>query len=106
MYEEVLAYITAIAPSLATVVTAILMFIKIIAATRDMTSKLNNDADKKITEAMNSMYAHVATLQNEVKKVTDSNEIAQIKEQNKKLLEELEESKRLNAELLAKLNMR
>lgn len=106
MYEQVVTYITAIAPSLATVITAILMFIKIIASTRSMVASLKDDTAKKLNEAMDAQYATMCTLKEEVKKVTDSNEIAQLKEQYSRVLADLEEVMKTNAELLAKLNQR
>lgn len=106
MYEQIVTYITAIAPSLATVITAILMFIKIIASTRSMVASLKDDTQKKLKEAMDSQYATMCTLKEEVKKVTDSNEIAQLKEQYKLLLADMEEVMKTNAELVAKLNQR
>lgn len=106
MYEQIVTYITAIAPSLATVITAILMFIKIIASTRQMVNSLSHDTEKKLNEAMDAQYATMCTLKDEVKKVTDSNEIAQLKEQYSRVLADLEEVMKQNAELLAKLNMK
>lgn len=106
MYEQILTYITAIAPSLATVVTAIVMFVRIITATREMCSGLRKDTEKKLTEAMDAQYAHMATLSEAVRKVTDSNEIQQIKTQYTECMKELEVLTRQNAELLAKLEQR
>ncbi len=104
MYEEIVMYVTAIAPSLATVVTAIAMFIKIISRTKEMAASLKDDTQKKLKEAMDAQYALMETLKQEIKRVTDSNEIAQIKEQYKQVQKELQEVIRQNAELLAKLN--
>ena len=97
-------YITAIAPSLATVVTAIAMFLKIISRTKEMAASLKDDTQKKLKEALDAQYALMETLKQEVKRVTDSNELAQIKEQYKQVQKELQEVIRQNAELLAKLN--
>lgn len=99
-------YITAIAPSLATVITAIAMFIKIVSSTKEMAASLKDDTQKKLQEAMDAQYALLETLKEEIKRVTDSNEIAQIKEQYKQVQSDLQELTRQNAELLAKLNMR
>lgn len=104
MYEEIVMYITAIAPSLATVVTAIAMFLKIISRTKEMAASLKDDTQKKLKEALDAQYALMETLKQEVKRVTDSNELAQIKEQYKQVQKELQEVIRQNAELLAKLN--
>lgn len=104
MYEEIVMYITAIAPSLATVVTAIAMFLKIISRTKEMAASLKDDTQKKLKEALDAQYALMETLKQEVKRVTDSNEIAQLKEQYKQVQKELQEVIRQNAELLAKLN--
>ena len=102
MYEQVVTYITAIAPSLATVVTAVAMFIKIVTRTREMTEGLKHNADEQaaITKAQ------VEELKAAVKQVTDSNEIAVIKEENAQLRKDMQEVIRLNAELQAKLNQR
>lgn len=97
-------YITAIAPSLATVVTAIAMFLKIISRTKEMAASLKDDTQKKLKEALDAQYALMETLKQEVKRVTDSNELAQLKEQYKQVQKELQEVIRQNAELLAKLN--
>lgn len=106
MYEQVLTYITAIAPSLATVITAIVMFLRIVSATREMCGSLRKDTETKLTEAMNAQYAHMATLSDAVKQVTDSNELKQIKEQYKECMAQLEQLTKQNAELIAKLNQR
>ena len=106
MYEQIIMYVTAIAPSLATVVTAIAMFIKIVSRTKEMATSLKDDTQKKLQEAIDAQYALMETLKEEVKRVTDSNEIAQIKEQYKQVQKDLQELTRQNAELLAKLNAR
>ena len=106
MYEQIVMYITAIAPSLATVVTAIAMFIKIVSRTKEMAASLKDDAQKKLQEAMDAQYALLETLKEEIKRITDSNEMAQMKEQYARVMSELEDLTRQNAELLAKLNMR
>lgn len=106
MYEQVVMYITAIAPSLATVVTAIAMFVKIISRTREMSDSLRGETEKKIDEMMAAHYAQMQTLNYEVKRVCDSSELQQMKEQYAQLQRELQEVVRMNAELLAKLNDR
>lgn len=106
MYEQIVMYVTAIAPSFATVVTAIAMFIKIVSRTKEMTASLKDDTQKKLAEVMDAQYALMETLKQEIKRVTDSNEITQIKEQYKQVQSDLQELTRQNAELLAKLNMR
>lgn len=106
MYEQIVMYITAIAPSLATVVTAIAMFLKIISRTKEMAASLKDDTQKKLQEAIDAQYALMETLKQEVKRVTDSNELCQCKEQYKQVQKELQEVIRQNAELLAILNMR
>lgn len=106
MYEQIVMYITAIAPSLATVVTAIAMFIKIVSRTKEMAASLKDDTQKKLQEAMDAQCALLETLKEEIKRVTDSNELAQMKEQYARVMSELEELTRQNAELLAKLNQR
>ena len=106
MYEQIVMYITAIAPSFATVVTAIAMFIKMVSRTKEMAASLKYDTQKKLQEAMEAQYALLETLKEEIKRVTDSNELAQIKEQYKQVQSDLQELTRQNAELLAKLNAR
>lgn len=106
MYEQIITLVTAIAPAASTIVASIVMFCRIIGRTKEMTDTLKGDTQKKITDAMNTQYAQIATLQEAVKEVTNSNEIAQIKEQYKRLQAEMEEMNKLNAQLLAKLNMR
>lgn len=106
MYEQIVMYITAIAPSLATVVTAIAMFLKIISRTKEMAASLKDDTQKKLKEALDAQYALMETLKQEVKRVTDSNELCECKEQYKQVQKELQEVIRQNAELLAILNVR
>lgn len=106
MYEQIVMYITAIAPSLATVITAIAMFIKIVSRTKEMAASLKDDTQKKLREAMDAQYVLLETLKAEVKRVTDSNELRQCKEQYKQVQADLQELTRQNAELLAKLNAR
>lgn len=106
MYEQIITMITAIAPAASTIVASIVMFCRIIGRTKEMTENLKGDTQKKLTEAMQAQCAQMETLQTVVKEVTNSNEIAQIKEQYKRLREEMEEMNKLNAQLLAKLNMR
>ena len=105
MYEQVVMYITAIAPSLATVIAAITMFLKIVSRTKEMAASLKDDTQKKLKEALDAQYALMETLKQEVKRVTDSNELSQCKEQYKQVQKELQEVIRQNAELLAKLNV-
>ena len=103
MYEQIVMYITAIAPSLATVIAAITMFLKIVSRTKEMAASLKDDTQKKLKEALDAQYALMETLKEEVKRVTDSNELCQCKEQYKEVQKELQEVIRQNAELLAKL---
>ena len=104
MYEQIVMYITAIAPSLATVVTAIAMFIKIISRTKEMAASLKDDTQKKLKEAMDAQYALLEALKQEVKRMTDSSELCQCREQYKQVQKELQEVIRQNAELLARRN--
>ena len=99
-------YITAIAPSLATIIAAITMFLKIISRTKEMAASLKDDTQKKLQEALDAQYALIETLKQEIKRVTDSNELCQCKEQYKEVQKELQEVIRQNAELLAMLNTR
>ena len=105
MYEQIVMYITAIAPSLATVIAAITMFLKIVSRTKEMAASLKDDTQKKLKEALDAQYALMETLKEEVKRVTDSNELCQCKEQYKEVQKELQEVIRQNAELLARLNV-
>lgn len=106
MYEQIITMIIAIAPAASTIVASIVMFCRIIGRTKEMTETLKWDTQKKLTEAMQAQCVQIETLQAAVKEITNSNEIAQIKEQYKRLQAEMEEMNKLNAQLLAKLNMR
>lgn len=106
MYEQIITMITAIAPAASTIVASIVLFCRIIGRTKEMTDTLKGDTQKKLNEAISEQYAQIAMLQEAVKQVTDSNEIAQIKAQYKRLQADMEEMNKLNAQLLAKLNMR
>lgn len=106
MYELVLSYITALAPAASAVIACIVMFARIISSVRQMTHNMSDKSDKDLEEAKNVLYAQVSVLKDEIKRVTDSNEMAQIKEQYARCMVELEEVTKQNAELLAKLNQR
>ena len=106
MYELVLNYITALAPALSAVIACIVMFARIITRVREMTRELSNKSEKDLKEAQDVFYAQVNTMKEEIKRITDSNEMAQMKEQYARVMSELEELTKQNAELLAKLNMR
>ena len=54
----------------------------------------------------NAVFIAMETLKEQVKRVTDSNELCQCKEQYKEVQKELQEVIRQNAELLAMLNVR
>ena len=99
-------YITAIAPSLATIIAAITMFLKIVSRTKEMAASLKDDTQKKLQEALDAQYALLETLKQEVKRVTDSNELCQCREQYKEVQKQLQDVIRQNAELLAMLNVR
>ena len=106
MYELVLNYITALAPALSAVIACIVMFARIITRVREMTRELSHKSEKDLKEAQDVFYAQVNTMKEEIKRITDSNEMAHMKEQYARVMSELEELTRQNAELLAKLNMR
>ena len=106
MYELVLSYITALAPAASAVIACIVMFARIITRVREMTRDLSNKSEKDLKKAQDAFYAQVSTMKEEIKRITDSNEMAQMKEQYARVMSELEELTRQNAELLAKLNMR
>ena len=106
MYELVLNYITALAPAASAIIACIVMFARIITRVREMTRDLSNKSEKDLKEAQDAFYAQVNTMKEEIKRITDSNEMAQIKEQYARAMSELEELTKQNAELLAILNMR
>ena len=106
MYELVLNYITALAPALSAVIACIVMFARIITRVREMTRELSHKSEKDLKEAQDAFYAQVSTMKEEIKRITDSNEMAHMKEQYARVMSELEELTKQNAELLAKLNTR
>ena len=106
MYELVLSYITALAPAASAVIACIVMFARIITRVREMTRDLSNKSEKDLKEAQDAFYAQVSTMKDEIKRITDSNEMAQMKEQYARVMSELEELTKQNAELLAIINMR
>lgn len=106
MYELVLNYITALAPAASAIIACIVMFFRIITRVREMTRDLSNKSEKDLKEAQDVFYAQVSTMKDEIKRITDSNEMAQMKEQYARVMSELEELTKQNAELLAILNMR
>ena len=106
MYELVLNYITALAPAASAVIACIVMFVRIIARVKEMTGELSHKSEKDLKDAQDVFYAQVSTMKEEIKRITDSNEMAQMKEQYARVMSELEELTKQNAELLAKLNMR
>ena len=106
MYELVLSYITALAPAASAVIACIVMFARIITRVREMTRDLSKKSEKDLKEAQDVFYAQVSTMKEEIKRITDSNEMAQMKEQYARVMSELEELTKQNAELLAILNMR
>lgn len=106
MYELVLNYITALAPAASAIIACIVMFFRIITRVREMTRDLSNKSEKELKEAKDAFYAQVNTMKEEIKRITDSNEMAQMKEQYARVMSELEELTKQNAELLAIINMR
>ena len=106
MYELVLNYITALAPAASAVIACIVMFARIITRVREMTRELSHKSEKDLKEAQDAFYAQVSTMKEEIKRITDSNEMAQMKEQYARVMSELEELTKQNAELLAIINMR
>ena len=106
MYELVLSYITALAPAASAVIACIVMFARIITRVREMTRDLSNKSEKDLKEAQDAFYAQVNAMKEEIKRITDSNEMAQMKEQYARVMSELEELTKQNAELLAILKMR
>ena len=106
MYELVLSYITALAPAASAVIACIVMFARIITRVREMTRDLSKKSEKDLKEAQDVFYAQVSTMKDEIKRITDSNEMAQMKEQYARVMSELEELTKQNAKLLAILNMR
>nr|DAQ30640.1 MAG TPA: hypothetical protein [Bacteriophage sp.] len=110
MYELVLNYITALAPAASAIIACIVMFVRIITRVREMTCELSHKNEKDMKEAQDVFYAQVSIMKEEIKRITDSNEMAQMKEQLKeqyaRVMRELEELTKQNAELLAKLETR
>lgn len=106
MYELVLSYITALAPAASAVIACIVMFARIITRVRELTRDMSNKSEKDLKEAQDAFYAQVSTMKEEIKRITDSNEMAQMKEQYARVMSELEELTKQNAELLAIINMR
>ena len=106
MYELVLNYITALAPAASAIIACIVMFFRIITRVREMTRDLSRKSEKDLKEAQDAFYAQVNTMKEEIKRITDSNEMAQMKEQYARVMSELEELTKQNAELLAIINMR
>lgn len=106
MYELVLNYITALAPAASAIIACIVMFFRIITRVREMTGELSHKSEKELKEAQDVFYAQVNTMKEEIKRITDSNEMAQMKEQYARVMRELEELTKQNAELLAILNTR
>ena len=106
MYELVLNYITALAPAASAIIACIVMFFRIITRVREMTRDLSHKSEKELKEAQDLFYAQVSTMKEEIKRITDSNEMAQMKEQYARVMSELEELTKQNAELLAIINMR
>lgn len=106
MYELVLNYITALAPAASAIIACIVMFFRIITRVREMTGELSHKSEKELKEAQDVFYAQVNTMKEEIKRITDSNEMAQMKEQYARVMSELEELTKQNAQLLAILNMR
>ena len=104
MYELVLNYITALAPAASAVIACIVMFARIITRVREMTRDLSNKSEKDLKEAQDAFYAQVSTMKEEIKRITDSNEMAHMKEQYARVMSELEELTKQNAKLLAILN--
>ena len=106
MYEQIINYIMAIAPSLTAVIGAVTMFVKTVGNTSALTNRLKETVEDKMAEVMDNTDAQVAALKEAVQQVTDSNEISIMREQYKVLQSELQEALRMNAELLAKLDTR
>ena len=106
MYELVLSYITALAPAASAVIACIVMFARIITRVREMTRELSHKSEKDLKEAQDAFYAQVSAMKEEIKRITDSNEMAQMKEQYARVMSELEELTKQNAKLLAIINMR
>lgn len=106
MYELVLNYITALAPAASAIIACIVMFFRIITRVREMTRDLSNKSEKDLKEAQDAFYAQVNTMKEEIKRITDSNEMSQMKEQYARVMSELEKLTKQNAELLAIINMR
>lgn len=104
--DIITTYITALAPAAGALLTAIIMFVRIIASVRGMVSDLHKQTEEVNNATIDTVNERLERIDKTVADLNASSEVAAIKEQNQRLLADLDEALRLNAELLAKLNMR
>lgn len=104
--DIITTYVTALAPAVGALLTAIIMFVRIIASVRGMVNDLSKRTDNANEAALAAVNAQLERIDKTIDDLNSSSELAAIKEQNQKLLADLDEALRLNAELLAKLNAR
>lgn len=104
--DIITTYVAALAPAAGALLTAIIMFVRIIASVRGMINDCRKQTDDANAEALAAVNTQLERIDKTVADLNASSEVAAIKEQNQRLLADLDEALRLNAELLAKLNQR
>lgn len=104
--DIITTYVTALAPAAGALLTAIIMFVRIIASVRGMINDCRKQTDEANNATIDAVNERLDRIDKTVADLNASSEVAAIKEQNQRLLADLDEALRLNAELLAKLNMR
>lgn len=104
--DIITTYVTALAPAVGALLTAIIMFVRIIASVKGMINDCRKQTDDANDAALAAVNAQLERIDKTVADLNASSELAAIKEQNQRLLADLDEALRLNAELLAKLNAR
>lgn len=104
--DIITTYVTALAPAAGALLTAIIMFVRIIASVRSMINDCRKQTDEANSATLDAVNERLDRIDKTVADLNASSELQAIKEQNQRLLADLDEALRLNAELLAKLNMR
>lgn len=104
--DIITTYITALAPAAGALLTAIIMFVRIIASVRGMVNDLHKQTEDTSNATLDAVNERLDRIDQTVERLNSSSEVQAIREQNQKLLFDLDEALRLNAELLAKLNQR
>lgn len=104
--DIITTYVTALAPAAGALLTAIIMFVRIIASVKGMINSLSKQTDEANNATLDAVNERLDRIDRTVENLNASSEVQAIKEQNARLLSDLDEALRLNAELLAKLNQR